>query len=87
MGTRWASVLTPALFTRMSSRPHSRDDLLDRRGDLVGLRSRRAAARGRWPSRRRGLRFLGDEIGVVDDAAVRREAVGDGLADAPRARR
>ena len=32
--------------------------------------------------RGRGLRFLGDEVGVVDDAAVGREPVGDGLPDA-----
>ena len=84
MVTRWASVLTPALLTRMSSRPHSATICSTRVGDLIGPGHVEPHEAPVGRSRRGGLRFLSDEIGVVNDAAIRRESVGDGLADSPR---
>ena len=81
--TRWASVLTPALLTRMSSRPDSATTGTQHGVDLVGsVTSSASRARVGCAAAAALTRRLVD-VGVDDPAAVGRQTVGDRLADAP----
>ena len=82
MPTRWASVLTPALLTRMSRRPKVRERLFDAALDRrlladVHLHGNRAGQLAR-----RLLRAGAVDIGDDDRRAAIGEASGDRPADA-----